>query len=133
VTTTPVYTYTYYGPSGGFNNQSPAEISEVVQFSLSAPLGPNATVEWNSPGYSPGAGYDNSFPATWLGGTISLVGAGTPANYSVPVVEFSANTNAAGQIIDWFILGNVYLPGNIQEQAYSINSLAGTPPGVNPG
>ena len=45
----------------------------------------------------------------------------------------SANTNAAGQIIDWFILGNVYLPGNIQEQAYSINSLAGTPPGVNPG
>ena len=54
-------------------------------------------------------------------------------------LEFSANTNAAGQIIDWFILANVYLPGNIdqpgaiQAQAYSMNSLAGTPPGVNPG
>ena len=136
MTTTPVYTYTYYGPSGGFNTQGlPAEISEVAQFSLSAPLAPNAIVWWSSPGYGGG----DPFPATWLGGTISLVGAGTPANYSVPVVEFSANTNAAGQIIDWFIFGNVYLPGNIyapgntQEQAYSINSLAGTPPGVNPG
>jgi hypothetical protein len=126
-----VYTYTYYGPSGGFSNGSPAEISEVAQFSLSEPLGPDATVTWSSPGYSPGAGLDDPFPAIWLGGTISLVGAGTPPNYSVQVVEFSANTNAAGQIIDWFIFANVYLPGNIQEQAYSMDSLAaGQPPGV---
>jgi hypothetical protein len=98
-------------------------LNQVAQFSLSSPLGGNTTVDWSI--YGPPT---NPFPSVWLGGTITLTGAGAPANFSVPVTAFSADTNAAGQIIDWFIYANVYLPNNTGEQAYSINSLAGVPP-----
>jgi len=121
------YTYTYTGPSGGVSGQSAAEINEVAQFSLSAPLEANSTVWWSIPP----VGLADPFPDIWLGGTISLEGAGTPANYSIPIQYLSLNTNAAGQIIDWYLLGNVFLPNNVHEQAYSINSrAAGQPPGV---
>ena len=114
-----IYTYTYDGPTavGG-------TVSEVAQFSLSAPLGANASVKWDTAPTS-------TFPSAWLGGTIKLVGAGAPPNYSVNVTNFAADTNSSGQIKNWYIWGQAYLPHNIYEQAYSINSAApGQPLGV---
>jgi len=108
----PIYTYTYTGPTAIGGN-----VSEVAQFSLSAALGANASVKWDTAPTS-------TFPNTWLGGTIKLVGAGAPANYSVNVTNFAADTNALGQIKNWYIWGQSYLPNNLYNQAYSINSAA---------
>ena len=113
-----IYTYTYDGPTAVGGN-----VSEVAQFSLSAPLGANASVKWDKT--------PNTFPSAWLGGTIKLVGAGAPANYSVDVTNFAADTNSSGQIKNWYIWGQAFLPNNVYEQAYSINSAAaGQPLGV---
>lgn len=112
----PIYTYTYTGPTAVGGN-----VSEIAQFSLSAALGANASVKWDTAPTS-------TFPSTWLGGTIKLAGAGAPANYSVNVTNFAADTNASGQIKDWYIWGQAYLPNSLYEQAYSINSLAAQQP-----